>query len=637
MSRFSSDQQLWSWLDRGADGELQAHLLRHPGDRARVDVMRDQLQLLSATAQRTSPPLPERIGPYALNRVLGQGGMGLVYEARRPSDQKVVALKICRPLPGSDEEQGLKRFRQEIRMLAHLDHPGIPRFVEAGQTPEGELWLAMEKIEGVPLHQWIDRDSPSVRSRLVVFLEVCAAVDHAHALGIIHRDLKPSNVLVDDDGHAKVLDFGLARHDTLEGSGDLTRTRSGAVLGTLHSMSPEQAEGAQDQLGPPTDVYALGVLLFRMLTGALPYALDGQSLVGAVRIIRETPPRSPSSLGVSVAPDLVTILWKALEKRPGQRFASAAEFAQDIERFMDGVAIEARRPGWLKKSSRLAARHPAFSVASTAALALLAVWLTTAAMANPPAPKTLTQGLDTASPFEPRRYPKVSPFEAVRWQGSTLFATVSGHEYEVVTIAGNPTEIVIGLCKTMEENQSWKKRFSEDLFEALLRLNGPLLKPSDDIALGVIDVNDPNRSLVEISASQSEDNRARLRDARHLVAAFRDYRWHGNEIEILMDDGWFLWHGLPLMSMVELHSQASQSFGDLAKQMIGVDLVATLDSAEMPFDPDQLTLLLEPLDGGDRFSRLVKMTRDRRSEDGRLLLEQLREQRSLRTQRQGDG
>ncbi|MBP7933520.1 MAG: serine/threonine protein kinase [Phycisphaerae bacterium] len=308
-------------------------------------------------------PVPDAIGPYRIVRLLGEGGMGVVYLAERTEPiHQAVALKVLKA--GMDSRRIIARFEAERNLLAMMEHPNIARIFDAGLTDDHRPFFAMEYAPGEPITGFCDRRSLSIQQRLELFTQVCEAIQHAHHKGVIHRDIKPSNLLVvEQDGQpqVKVIDFGVAKalaHEPLE---QTLLTEEGILVGTPEYMSPEQAAGAPDAVDIRSDIYSLGVVLYELLAGVPPFEpeeLRRAGLEAILRTIREADPPHPSTrlryLGDratdaarhrgTIVPTLVSTLrceleWiplKALRKDPGQRYHSVAELAGDIANYLAG-------------------------------------------------------------------------------------------------------------------------------------------------------------------------------------------------------------------------------------------------------------------------------------------------------------
>lgn len=313
--------------------------------------------------------LPEQIGPYRILGLLGEGGMGRVYLARESHPPREVALKVMRGLSAN----GLARFRREIELLAQLEHPGICRLYAAGEDMVGGMpvpWLALERIRGHDLRHYIERSRPDLPARLRLMIAICHAVQHAHERGVIHRDLKPGNILIDPDGQPKILDFGIARLR----DDDAGVTRTGQVLGTLPYISPEQLDSGEHTIDERSDVYALGVIVYELVSGRLPHPrLSTSTLFEALDILRHEQPPRLSSLASQARGDLDKVVMKALASEASQRYATAGALADDLQRLLDHRPVLARRPTLAYRSRRFVRRHRALSVAASVVfLALVA-------------------------------------------------------------------------------------------------------------------------------------------------------------------------------------------------------------------------------------------------------------------------
>lgn len=293
-----------------------------------------------------------RIGAFQIVRELGRGGMARVFLAQRADGQftQQVALKLLRSDLDSDADH--ERFRVEREILASLDHPHIARLLDGGVTDEGQPYLVLEHVDGRPLNVYCDDSALSIRRRLELFLTVCDATQYAHRRLIVHRDLKPSNILVTSAGSVKLLDFGLAKllqPDTAQ----LTRTRQRWM--TPEYAAPEQVLGAQ--VTTLTDVYQLGVVLYHLLTGRLPFRARGDSLPQLEAAVLRDEPVPPSSFAAALRGDLDAIVLKAIRKEPEQRYASVGELAQDIRRHLSSHPVLARRPSLAYRMRRLVRRR----------------------------------------------------------------------------------------------------------------------------------------------------------------------------------------------------------------------------------------------------------------------------------------
>lgn len=303
-------------------------------DAAGLEQLFQELRAAARAPQERAARRPEIPG-YELDAELHRGGQGSIYLARRRADQVLVAIKVLEPHPDS-LERDRRRFQREVELAGLLEHPGIVRILDHG-SDDGRDWYAMELVDGVPLDDWVAEADAPLRVRLELFLRIVDAVAHAHRRGVIHRDLKPGNILVDESGGPHVLDFGLARS-----AGDAvpelpSLTASGEFLGTLAYAAPEQVAGGAVP-DTRTDVYALGVLLYEMLTGTLPYP-ERRSVAGVIRGILEASPPDPRAHAPEVDADLRALLRCALAKEPERRYPGADALASDLRRYLQGLPV----------------------------------------------------------------------------------------------------------------------------------------------------------------------------------------------------------------------------------------------------------------------------------------------------------
>jgi tetratricopeptide (TPR) repeat protein/predicted Ser/Thr protein kinase len=320
---------------------------------------------------------PAQVGRYRILGVLGEGGMGVVYEAEQDHPCRRVALKLIRPGLGGPEL--MRRFEQESQALGRLQHSGIAQIYEAGTAESGygpQPYLAMEFIRGESLLKYAETHRLNARQRLEIMAKVCDAVYHAHQRGIIHRDLKPANILVDEVGQPKVLDFGVARAIDSDAQ-TAHQTHVGQIVGTLAYMSPEQVLGNPLELDTRSDVYSLGVILFELLAGRPPYTV-GVQLREAIQTIREEDPARLSLVSRAYRGDIETIVGKALEKNKTRRYISAAGMGADIQRYLRNEPIAARAPSTSYQLRMLARRHKALVAGASAVLIVLVAGATAA-------------------------------------------------------------------------------------------------------------------------------------------------------------------------------------------------------------------------------------------------------------------
>jgi WD40 repeat protein/predicted Ser/Thr protein kinase len=323
--------------------------------------------VLPAAADR-APLIPG----YQLIELIATGGMGVVYKAIQEQPRRVVAIKVLRGCWVASEEQR-RRFEREAQAVADLSHPGIVAIYGFGQI-EGRSYFSMEYVDGKPLDKYVQDQHLGMTDKLILMQRVCEAVAYAHQRGVIHRDLKPGNILVTDEGRPKVLDFGLAKLSEAADRDMLrTLTLDGQILGTVPYMAPEQTLGRPGEIDVRTDVYALGVILYELVTGRLPHEPGDMPALEVMRRIREEPPRPPSSVSRAIDDEVEAIILKALEKDKEQRYRGADAFGQDIGHYLSDEPIQAKRASLAYQLRKLARRHRAVLIPAAAAVAAVII------------------------------------------------------------------------------------------------------------------------------------------------------------------------------------------------------------------------------------------------------------------------
>ena len=364
-------RQVWLEANEADDAlraEVRAMLTSYDTDPGYLEQPIDAAGALDEAVR--DPLTGRRLGSWRLVRKVGQGGMGVVYEAHRDDDafERRAAVKL---LPAWSAGALSERFRFERRVLAGLDHPGIARLIDAGSGDDGLAYCVMEFVDGAPIDVWCRERSLPLRDRVELFTHVCDAVAHAHRHLVVHRDLKPANILVTGDGQPKLLDFGIATLLDEEGGLAIGTTRTGHSSFTPEFASPEQVRG--DRVTTSSDIYSLGVLLYVLLTGRRPYELAGLPPLDAMRAICDVEPPRPSAaaapaLAGALRGDLDNIVGKALRKAPAERYATVAAFADDLRAWRDGRPVSAA-PASLAYIARRFVRRNRLAVATAAAVA----------------------------------------------------------------------------------------------------------------------------------------------------------------------------------------------------------------------------------------------------------------------------
>ncbi len=363
--------------------EVEALLTAHKQSPDFMEHSRAQAVAELLAEEQPAGMVGRRVGAYLIVNVIGSGGMGTVFEAVQEQPHRTVALKVMRR--GVTSRSALRRFVEEAQILARLRHPSIAQVYEAGTYDDGSgaaPFFAMEHIpEARTIIDFANANDLGTRQRLELFVQVCEAVHHGHQNSIIHRDLKPANILVDSTGHPKVIDFGVARVTDSDVAVTTLRTDVAQLIGTLQYMSPEQCLGRSGDVDGRSDVYALGVILFELLSGRLPYDLSQRTVPEAMQVIGQQDATRLSSINRVFRGDLDTIGAKALEKDRERRYASAQALAGDIERYLHDEPIIARPPSFMYQFRKFARRNKAAVIgAASVVTALIAGLAATSTM-----------------------------------------------------------------------------------------------------------------------------------------------------------------------------------------------------------------------------------------------------------------
>jgi tetratricopeptide (TPR) repeat protein/predicted Ser/Thr protein kinase len=374
------DRRAFVHASCGGDDEIESTVLGMlEEDAHRESLLDEDVARLAGHVLESNgaSPVPLRsVGRYVLTRRLGEGGTGVVYLAERDDLSTLVAIKLLRDAWVSPSRR--ERFAAEQRTLAHLSHPSIARFYDADTLDDGTPWIAMEYVRGVTLTDYSRAQAATARERLRLFHDVCEAVHHAHQRLVIHRDLKPSNILVTDEGHVKLLDFGIAKQ--LEDLGTpVDQTKTLLRVMTPGYAAPEQIRG--ERVGVYTDVYALGVVLYELLAGRPPFDLSNRSARGAESVVLEREPEKPSLAGraspdAAVAGgrawnDLDVLCLTAMHKEPARRYRTVEALIRDVDHFLNDEPLDARGDSIAYRTGKFLARNWRVAVPASAALALV--------------------------------------------------------------------------------------------------------------------------------------------------------------------------------------------------------------------------------------------------------------------------
>ncbi len=418
-----------------------------------------------------------RIGSYRVIRELGRGGMGSVYLAVRDDDQyeKQVAIKLIRR--GMDTDDVLDRFRHERQILANLEHPYIARLLDGGTSPDGRPFFVMEYVQGRPLDQYCRERELSVRERCRLFLKVCEAVSFAHRSLVVHRDLKPGNILVTPDGSPKLLDFGVAK--LLDPSAASGRTMTVLAMRPLtpEYASPEQVRSGQ--ISTATDVYTLGAILYELLSGKRPHEFSSYSPIELERVICDVDPPPPSetnaALRKQLAGDLDAIVAKAMRKEPELRYASVEQMAEDLNRYLNGWAVEARQGSFTYRAAKFLRRNRTaiavgvlFAAALIGGAAVATIQAIRASREQARAEHQRELALQSEARAEASR--REAEREAAEAQTQRSYADSQRHEAELQSLAAETQRRLAE--RRFEQVRQLARKFLLDFHDAIAKLPG---------------------------------------------------------------------------------------------------------------------------------------------------------------------
>lgn len=442
----------------------------------------------NATANFTSGPVGRRasavlqtsLGGYEIMGELGRGGMGVVYKAHQRGLNRTVALKMVLAGGHASEDQ-LKRFLIEARAVAHLQHPNIVQVFDIGEN-DGLPFFSLEFVDGQPLSRKLAKQPQPPKEAAAIMVVIAKAMQYAHDNKILHRDLKPANILLTSAGVPKIADFGLAKQ--IEDNDEEGATRTGTVIGTPSYMAPEQARGDTHVIGPSTDQYALGAMLYEMLTGRPPFAAARQ--VDTILQVIKNEPIPPRQLEERIPADLETICLKALQKDIGKRYESCGEFAADLERFLRGEPIHARPVSNVERGIRWCKRNPlvaglsAVAVASLVVVTCVSTWsaMTLSAKNTKLAEETARANLNAENEKKQAAIAKAKEAEARRLEGIAKENEKRAKEQETIAKL-NEQKAIEQKKKTDEQADNLKKYMQNFLTESSMMddIEAPQLRP----------------------------------------------------------------------------------------------------------------------------------------------------------------
>ncbi len=518
---------------------------------------------------------PKQIGQYVLKRVIASGGMGTVFEALQENPRRPVAVKIVR---GSLAHEGsIRRLEYEAQLLARLRHPGIAQIYEAGSFDDhGTLtpFFAMEYIPNAKtITQYASDSQLTARDRLDMFLQVCDAVHHGHQRGIVHRDLKPSNILVDSSGQVRIIDFGVARATDADMKQAAAQTQVGQILGTVQYMSPEQFDADPHDIDTRSDVYTLGLILYELLSGALPYATSSERLFDFASEVRAG---SIKALGVqdkSLGGELEAIVHKAMARQREERYQSAFGLSQDIRRYLAGDAVIARRPGLSYQFRVFARRNKAvMALVGAAVVLLLAGVITTTSLLVKVDQERQKAELASQKAIKGQQFLSdllTSAFPPGWGDRTTVLDVLDRASQKLTGAFPDEPEIEAGIRRSLGMAYMnighWEP--SERELVAAVNLSERALGPSHDKTLDL-------RDDLALAYNILDDNQKQLINEKAILAACTE-RWGESNIDVMVCKGSVAGALADVGSLVDARRLSEEAWKGL-KQHLGEDSSRTV-------------------------------------------------------------